>query len=106
MYKDLIQLQRLTSVKFHVAGSTIAFLRPSYRTTFFIGMALLNAILLQMFRNKINISPPVLPISSAKHLKTYKNMCFICSHEEHISDNTTNNNDGIGRCDMDLKQIL
>lgn len=52
-YKDLI-----TSVEFHVTGSEL-----SQKITFFIGMALLNAIPLQMFQYKMKISQPVLTVS-------------------------------------------
>ena len=43
VYKDL-----LTEEKSHIAGSTIAFLGLSSKTTFFLGMAFLNAIFLHV----------------------------------------------------------
>ena len=42
-YKDL-----LTSVKFHVVGSSIVFSSLSYKIIFIVGMALLKAISLEM----------------------------------------------------------
>ena len=57
-YEDL-----LTSVKGFVAVLAIVFLEFQFRIKFFRGIALLNAILLQIFQNKIKISPPVLLIN-------------------------------------------
>ena len=38
------------------------------QTNLFIAMALLNEISLQIFQNKIKISPTVLPVNHAEHL--------------------------------------
>ena len=64
------------------------------RTTFFTGMALLNSILLEMFQNKIKISPTALPVNLAEHLQVLKKICFICN-DKYISDNNTKNKGGI-----------
>ena len=95
-YKDL-----LTSVKCHVSGSATALSRLSHRT-FFIGMALIKAIPLQMFQNKMKISPPVLWVCPAEHLQIYKKTYFICN-DECTSDNNTYNNGGFQRSKMDLE---
>ena len=63
-------------------------------------MALLNAISLQIFQNKMKISPPVLLTSLAEHLQVLKRTCFIFNNKR-ISDNNTYNKGGIGRCEMD-----
>ena len=90
-YEDL-----LTSVKFQVAGSAIAFSRLSYRT-FFRGMTLLNAISLQTFQNKMKISPPVLQASPAEHLRIYKKVRFNTVTTIHY------NKSGIRRHETDLE---
>ena len=62
-YKDL-----LTSVKFHVSN---CFSGLSYKITSFIGTALLNAVSLQMFQNKMKISQPEL-LNLAQNLQISK----------------------------------
>ena len=57
-------------------------------------MALLNAILLQIFQNRIKKSPTLLPLSLAKHLEILKKSRFICS-DKRISDNNRYNAGGI-----------
>ena len=57
-------------------------------------MALLNAISLQMFQNKIKISPTLLPVNLTEHLQISIKMCFICN-DKRISDNNTKNEGGI-----------
>ena len=70
------------------------------RTLNHLGMTLLNAISLNMFQNKIKISPLVLPTSLAEHLQILIKMCFICLNKR-ISDNDTYSDSFIGRCEMD-----
>ena len=62
-------------------------------------MAMLNAIALHMFQNKVKIIPTVLPRSLADNLQHFKKMSFICN-DKRISDNNTNSEAVIGRCDM------
>ena len=62
-------------------------------------MALLNAISLQMFQNKMKISPTVLPVSPGKFLK-------ICAFSTMMSALVTTvhyNNGNVGRPNMDLE---
>ena len=68
-----------------LAESAIVFKGFAYRTTTFIGMALLNAISLQMFQNKIKISPTVLPANLTEHLQISKKMCLIYN-DKRISE--------------------
>ena len=93
----------LTSVKLHVARSVIVFSGLLCRTTFFVGIALLNSILLQMSQNKIEASPPALSVSLAEYLQILKKLCFICNGK-HISDNYAYNVHGIGRCEMNWEK--
>ena len=53
-------------------------------------MAVLNAISLQMFQNKIKISSTVLPVNLTEHLKISRKIYFICN-DKHISDNNRKN---------------
>ena len=96
-YKDL-----LTSVKFHVTGSAVAFSRLSYERTFAIGMALLRAILLQIFQSKMRIPPPVGLVRLTKHLRILKKMSFICNNE-YIIDNNAYNKGDIRRPEINLE---
>ena len=96
-YKDL-----LTSIKSHVAGSAIASSRLSHETKFVLGMALLNAISLQMFQNKMKISLTVILVSLVEHLQILKKISFICN-DEHIIDNNIYNKGDTGRREMDLE---
>ena len=58
-------------------------------------MTLLNVITLQMFQNKMKISPTVLTV------KYYKfSTGFICN-DKHISDSNAYSECGIGRCKID-----
>ena len=53
-----------------------------------------------MFQNKIEISPPVIPVSLAKYLQIVKKLRFIYN-DKHISDSNAYNAPGIGSCEMD-----
>ena len=53
-------------------------------------MAVLNAISLQMFQNKIKISSTVLPVNLTEHLKISRKIYFICN-DKRISDNNRKN---------------
>ena len=49
-------------------------------------MSPLNEISLQMFQNKIKISPPVLPERLAEHLQILRKICFVCN-DKRITEN-------------------
>lgn len=80
VYKDL-----LTEEKSHIAGSTIAFLGLSSKTTFFLGMAFLNAIFLHVSKTNEDISTST---SRKSHgtFTNFKKAWFICN-DKHIHDN-------------------
>ena len=77
----------------------------SCRATVFICMALLNAISLKKFQNKMKMSPTVLPVSLAEHLQIFKKNMFICN-DERISDNNPCNECSIGRLERDCTEVL
>ena len=62
----------------------------------FIGMTLLNAISLQMFQKKMNISKSILPVSLEEHLQTLQKICFIYNNER-ISDDDIYNEGVMGQ---------
>ena len=59
-------------------------------------MTLLNAIPLQMFPNRIKISPIVIPVSIAEYLQIFKKC---------VSDNNTYIKSGIRRCEMKFYEL-
>ena len=77
----------------------LLFCRVSYRTSVFIGMALLNSISLQMFQKKMKIFSTAVSINLTDHLQFFFKMCFI-GNDKHVRDNNTYNNGGIGQCEM------
>ena len=58
-YKDLLTLL----VKFYTTKPVMSFPELYCRVTFFLGMALLTAISLQLFQKNKKISPPVIAVS-------------------------------------------
>lgn len=72
----------------------------SYKITF-VSASLLNAILLQKFRNIMKISPSVSPVSPAEYLKISKKKIYFIGNNKHSSDNNVNNECGIRQCDKD-----
>ena len=62
---------------------------------------MLNAILLQIFQNKMKRFPKLPPVSPTEHLQILKKICFICN-DKRIIDNNTYNKGGFGRCGMDF----
>lgn len=65
-------------------------------------MAVLNAMSLRIFKNKMKKSPQLLPVHLAENLQILKNMHFICK-DKCISDNDTcKSNEGVfGRREID-----
>ena len=58
-------------------------------------MAVLNAIPLQIFKNKMKKYPQVLPVHLAEDLQILKKMRFICNDKRISDNNTCNCNEGV-----------
>ena len=59
-------------------------------------IALLNAISVRVFQNKMHISPTVFSVSLAEHLHSFKNVFYF--NDKRISDDPGDNKGGIGQC--------